>query len=78
LHVIGLADERRLDLPLTQTMLAEATGLTAVHVNRTLQRLRGDGLIHLSRRILTILDFDRLKEAAGFKANYLQIARRVR
>jgi len=61
------------DFPLTQNDLADATGLTAVHVNRTLQELRRDGLIELERRQLTILDMQRLMEAAMFNANYLHL-----
>jgi len=44
-----------------------------VHVNRTLQELRRDGLIELERRQLTILDMQRLMEAAMFNANYLHL-----
>jgi CRP-like cAMP-binding protein len=59
------------DFPVTQEQLADATGLTAVHTNRTLQRLRKDGLIQLNARSLTILDWDGLKEAADFDELYL-------
>jgi CRP-like cAMP-binding protein len=73
LHTVGRAADGRCDFPLTQTDLAEASGLTAVHVNRTLQELRGDGLIELERRQLHILDMQRLMEAAGFNPNYLHL-----
>lgn len=76
--MIGLADNDRLDLPVTQYELADATGLTPVHVNRTIQRLRGEDLIELSARVLTIKDIDGLKRAGGFDENYLHIKRRVR
>ena len=61
------------DFPLTQNDLADATGLTAVHVNRTLQELRRDGLIVLERKRLTIPDIKRLMEAAMFNPNYLHL-----
>ena len=73
LRGVGLASETGCDFPLTQTDLADATGLTAVHVNRTLQQLRGAGLIALSGRVLSIPDFARLAEAAHFTADYLHM-----
>lgn len=47
LQIVGLGDSQRFPLPLTQEMLADALGLSIVHVNRTLQQLRRDGLIEL-------------------------------
>jgi len=61
------------DFPLTQYDLAEATGLTPVHVNRTLQSLRADGLVELERRRLVIPDLQRLIDVAMFNANYLHL-----
>lgn len=60
-------------LPLTQTELADTTGMTTVHVNRSLQKLRKDGLIISKEGKLTILDFQRLAEIAGFTSNYLHV-----
>ena len=71
LKLVGLADEDRFSLPLTQEVLADAHGLTPVHVNRTLQAMRRNGVIELSERMLTILDVGRLREEAGFDPNYL-------
>jgi len=45
LEKIGAGHDGRFDFPLTQEQLADATGLTSIHTNRTLQSLRGDGLI---------------------------------
>ena len=53
------------------------TGLSSVHLNRTLQELRREGLITLQRRRLTILDLPRLKALAEFKANYLHLGERA-
>jgi CRP-like cAMP-binding protein len=58
-------------LPMTQTHLADATGLTAVHVNRTLAALRGDGL-EFRRGTVYIADWDRLVQAGDFDPAYLQ------
>ena len=76
-QMIGFVDNDRLDLPLTQNELADATGLTSVHVNRTLQRLRSNDLIELSGRVLTIRNIDELKRVAGFDGSYLHISRRA-
>jgi CRP-like cAMP-binding protein len=73
LKAVGRARDGRCDFPLTQTDLAETTGLTAVHVNRTLQELRGDGLIELERRQLHIVDEKGLMEASLFNPNYLHL-----
>jgi len=71
LRSIGLVHDDRFDFPLTQEQLADATGLTAVHTNRTLQSLRKDGLIQLTGRSLTVLDWDRLCKVAEFDELYL-------
>lgn len=66
------------DFPLTQNDIADATGLTAVHVNRTLQEMRRAGLIVLQGRTLTIPDMKALQNAALFNANYLHLGREGR
>jgi CRP-like cAMP-binding protein len=73
LRTVKMTNGNSCDFPLTQNDLADATGLTAVHVNRTLQELRRDGLIELERRRLTIPDTQRLMDAAMFNANYLHL-----
>lgn len=77
-EVVGLTRGDSCDLPLTQNDLADASGLTAVHVNRTLQELRRAGLIVLQGRTLTIPDMEALKSAAMFNANYLHLDREGR
>ncbi len=69
----GLTHDNTIDMPLTQTNLAEALGLTPVHVNRVLQRLRQKNFITLARRELTVLDFEGLKKVAEFNENYLHL-----
>lgn len=59
------------DLPLTQEQMADALGLTAVHVNRTLGRLRQEGLIAPGHRSVTLPDVPRLRQAAEFDPGYL-------
>ena len=67
----GHGQGRAFDLPLTQEQLADATGLTAVHTNRTLQRLRREGLIHLNSGSLEVLDWDGLRQVGDFDELYL-------
>jgi CRP-like cAMP-binding protein len=73
LRAIGQADANSCPFPLIQSDLADATGITAVHVNRTLQELRRDGLIELRAKRLRILDFERLMRLAMFNPNYLHL-----
>jgi CRP-like cAMP-binding protein len=73
LNAVGRANSGSCDFPLTQNDLADATGLTAVHVNRTLQELRRDKLIELERKQLHILGLERMMDVAMFNANYLHL-----
>ena len=75
LRGVGLADRDRCEFPITQTELADAIGLTPVHVNRTLQDMRAQGLISLQDKQLIIPDLERLQAAALFNANYLHLDR---
>ena len=59
------------EFPLTQEQMADATGLTPVHTNRTLQTLRKNGLIELNGRSLKVLDWGGLREAGDFDELYL-------
>lgn len=77
MKMVGLVTEDHLELPLTQDELADATALTPVHVNRTLQRLRNEGLIALRSGQLKVLDMGKLQRAAGFDPSYLHIKGRV-
>jgi CRP-like cAMP-binding protein len=73
LRSVGLTKGKTFDFPITQTEIADATGLSTVHVNRSVQQLRADGLISLERGICTIPDFARLQEAAMFEPGYLHL-----
>lgn len=78
LNTVGRAHNGRCDFPLTQNDLADATSLTSVHVNRTLQELRRNQLIELERKHLQILDLPRMMEVSMFNANYLHLDREGR
>lgn len=58
-------------LPLTQEQLADATGLTSVHVNRMLQSLRHDGFISTDKRAVTIENWQGLATTGDFNTAYL-------
>ena len=75
LRAVGLVQEESCEFLPTQADLAEATGLTPVHVNRTLQELRRQGLITLEGRKLAIPDLAALQDAALFNPNYLHLDR---
>jgi CRP-like cAMP-binding protein len=68
---VRLNDGNSYLLPLTQIDLADHTGMTPVHVNRMLAKLRAEKLIAKRGRTLTILDWDALVEAGEFDAAYL-------
>ena len=70
LQTRGLTVGNTCPFPLSQEHLAWATGLTSVHVNRTLQELRRQGLLELHQKQLTILDRARLGELADFDPGY--------
>jgi len=60
----GLTDRLSFNLPLTQEQIADHLGLTLVHVNRTLRRLREERLVLVERQVIMILDLQRLRELA--------------
>ena len=61
LALAGLADDGRFSLPLTQELIADTLGLTNVHVNRTIQALRKDGLVTLQGGMASFPDMRRLE-----------------
>jgi len=66
-------NDRSFELPLTQEQLGDALGLTAVHINRTLQILTRDGLIARDGRNIRFVDWDRLQDIADFSTRYLHL-----
>ncbi len=71
LRVIGLAENGRCQIPLTQIVLADSLGLTPVHVNRVLRRLREAGAMTNEGGKMGIADVEQLAHIAGFDDNYL-------
>ena len=78
LRLAGLTDGHDCEFPLTQADLADATGLSKVHVNRTLQELRAAKLVVLKGKTLSVPNVDRLMDAGLFNANYLHMEREGR
>ena len=73
LESAGMGSTKGYELPMTQEQLADATGLTAVHVNRTLKAMDAEGLIKRERRFILIPDWEKLRTVAGFSELYLHL-----
>ncbi len=74
LDASGLADDMGYHLPMTQAELADALGLTPVHLNRVIRSLEADGLISRSKRQLSFPDWERMRDLADFNDRYLHLA----
>jgi CRP-like cAMP-binding protein len=73
LRAVDLASDGGFELPITQVELADALGLSPVHVNRVVQELRAEGLIASKGRFVTISDWERLKAVGDFDPTYLHL-----
>ena len=73
MEAAGLPGGPDYELPMTQLDLADALGLTPVHLSRTLQWLRGEGLVELADGALTIPSRAELEQAADFNPGYLHL-----
>lgn len=71
--LIGRVKENSFRLPITQTQLGDAVGVTSVHVNRTLQELRAKHLLEMSGGMVVIHDETTLRGIAGFDPLYLHM-----
>jgi CRP-like cAMP-binding protein len=72
-QAVGLSDGQRVDLPMTQTEIGDALGLSTVHTNKTLKVLRAQGLIDLRGRRLRVLDWQGLCDLGEFDPAYLHL-----
>ncbi len=73
LDAIGFTHEHGYELPMTQEELADALGLTPVHVNRTLKALESEGLIVRTRRSISFPNWERMRDVADFNDRYLHL-----
>ena len=71
LRLVGMASETNFECALNQYLLADALGLTAIHVNRVLRQLREMGLITVKEHRVVIDDVKGLMKLAGYDAGYL-------
>jgi len=71
LSLIGQATETEFECPLSQFVIADALGLTAIHVNRVLRQLRELGLLSIRKKTVRIQDLGGLRKLAGFQGGYL-------
>jgi CRP-like cAMP-binding protein len=78
LQAVGKADGLRFSLPLTQAQTGDVLGISAVHLNRTLQELRREGLISWQGQAVAIKDWQRLQALAEFDPAYLSLEREPR
>jgi CRP-like cAMP-binding protein len=78
LEAVGLAHDHRFELPITQTDLGDAMGLSLVHVNKSLQKMRRLGLLRWQGGLLEILDWERMCSEVEFDPTYLNYARAPR
>ena len=77
LEAAGLSRDHVYELPMTQEQLADAVGLTSVHVNRVLRQLGEAGLIDREKRTIRIVDWKRMTEAGDFNERYLHLDARA-
>jgi len=71
LTLVGLGSKAGFECPLTQYLMADAVGLSAVHVNRVLRQLREDGLVTVHEGFVSFDDYDRLAKFAEFDLTYM-------
>jgi CRP-like cAMP-binding protein len=76
LRAVELVEDHAFTLPVTQGDLADAMGLSNVHVNRVLQELRAKGLIALHGKTLKVLDWEGLKTTGEFDPTYLHLVKK--
>lgn len=76
LEAVGRSQNGHFEWPITQAEVADAMGLSHVHVNRVLKQLRAEGLIELKERAVIVRDWGRLQRTGEFKPDYLFLRRR--
>ncbi|WP_186417871.1 Crp/Fnr family transcriptional regulator [Bosea sp. CS1GBMeth4] len=78
MEIVGLARGGQMSAPLTQTVLADALGLSDVHINRTLKALRQISSLTWKAGVISIASFDALAELCDFDPGYLNLVQRPR
>ena len=73
-EIADLGEATDITLPMSQEHIADATGLTAVHVNRVMRQLRETGLLKGAGRNVSVDDCQALRQFADFRPEYLHLA----
>ena len=73
MEAAGLGSRTVFDLPVTQEQMADAVGMTSVHVNRTLQEIRSEGLLTFHSGRVEIHDWELLADIADFDPEFLML-----
>jgi CRP-like cAMP-binding protein len=71
LSLVGMGSKAGYACPLSQYLMADALGLSSIHVNRVLRKLRDFGMVTFRDGFVTFDDYDRLVEFADFESTYL-------
>lgn len=71
LAAVGLVADHEFEFPVTQVELADALGLSVVHVNRVLQAFRAERVLDVQRNMVRLIDFERVINQGGFDPTYL-------
>jgi CRP-like cAMP-binding protein len=71
LSAVGLVNDNEFEFPVTQSELAEALGISAVHANRIIQKFRNEGLLDIRRNHVVLLDLPKVGATSGFDPTYL-------
>ena len=71
LTLVGMGSKAGYACPLSQYLLADALGLSAIHVNRVLRKLRESGMLTFRSGFVSFDDYDRLSDFAEFDVAYL-------
>ena len=78
LEAVGHGTRDKFDLPITQTDLADAMGISAVHENRVVQSLRAKGLLIWQGGMVTLPDLEAIYQLAEFDVRYLHLVKEHR
>jgi CRP-like cAMP-binding protein len=70
---VGLVKDKTYRIAITQAHFADATGMSLVHVNRSLKTLRTDGIVEWSKGLIKVMDWDALTEIGDFDDGYLEV-----
>ncbi|TKT80283.1 Crp/Fnr family transcriptional regulator [Aquamicrobium sp. LC103] len=71
MRLVGRGSHDSYECPLSQSMLADALGMTAIHLNRVLRQLRESNLLVFREGVVRFIDREKLADMIGFDLSYL-------